>query len=277
MIPDEWLPQVVRVTDATVLILVFTIFIIFYYFCRNSNESLLSTITHWPTEAKERLILACKYYLSSLLLLSLCALCGSNSPSFQQLIKDHYYIATIGTSIGLFLSLIFINSFSYTEKYRAKLFFFLMHTVLLATTLLTLGREICIKAGFYTLQLIAVLIIIALTAQMNFHEKLVEPLSKINAIVTAASICVTIIGTPKNSLEIFLLCLNIHLGFILFAWMFVLNTQMFIKDCSTERETFDPVYLAAVMEISTLNLFLRIATLATLKATLKNLLILCEK
>lgn len=273
VVPDEWLGTVVQVCYLALTILISSNLAVFFYFLIFGdalNKSLFLVILQRPNDYQQRLIKICTYFGISTIISISTAIWACNSENFQDYVQKHYFISGAGTSIVLFLSMLFISGFSYEDKYYPKLFFFIMHALLSAPASCAMGNDIAIKSVLYTTQLIFILVTVALTAHEDFHKKISGPLAGFGGFITAVSLITSLIGPPKNIIEIIFFCLSLHAGFIYFAWVFILNIQLFASDTFYLPDKFDPIYIGAVMQISSLNFTLRMGTFVTMSDTLEN-------
>ncbi|XP_022188926.2 growth hormone-inducible transmembrane protein [Nilaparvata lugens] len=273
MVPNEWLEPVNRVGDVFISLSgALQVALLGYLIFFDDNESLYCALMNWPWSVKQS-ILHVYAYLNLALMLLLCSLIyACHSDAMGEFLELHPIICAIGINVGLFVSMLSMHNLDYRTQYKPKMFFFVMHSMLAAPSICRLGSDVCLQSLGYTVQLLILATGVALLADKNFHKHLTYPLSKLNSIIFAASICSSVLGNPaKNLLEITIFCINIHVGLPFFLWMYTVNTQMMLCHANEEPENFDPVYIASVMLVNLLNIYVRLTTITALTMNLKKL------
>lgn len=273
MVQNEWLESVNRVGDVCLSLSgALQVGLLGYFIFIDQNESLYCELMDWPWSVKQSIIHVYAYLNMALMLLLCSFMYACYSEAMSEFLELHPIICAIVINVGAFVSMLFLHNLDYRTRYKTKMLFFVMHSMLAAPQMCRLGSDVCLQSLGYTVQLLILATGVALLADKEFYKNLTYPLSKLNSIIFAASICTSVIGNPaKNLIEIIIFCINVHVGLPFFLWMYTVNTQMMLCHSKDEPENFDPVYIASVMLVNLINIYLRLTTMTALSMNLKKL------
>uniref|UniRef100_A0A171A045 Growth hormone-inducible transmembrane protein n=1 Tax=Triatoma infestans TaxID=30076 RepID=A0A171A045_TRIIF len=98
---------------------------------------------------------------------------------------------------------------------------------------------------------------VSFTAPKDIYIEMKPYIQTLYSAVTISSMLCFLFNPPVNIIGITLLTCNLFGGMILYFGVFLTNTQYMLTQVT--ENNYDPVYTAAVMYLSTLNLYLRVA------------------
>ncbi|KAK9499765.1 hypothetical protein O3M35_002741 [Rhynocoris fuscipes] len=222
------------------------------------RKGILFQIRYWSDEKKQLMIITYFYLVCSYLFSILSATYIFSSPFLLEKMTLYPKEVIFITLIMMATLTALLEYIPYNDKDSVyKLICWLLHSIIMGPSFAYFGYFICIESTLKTCFALSLATLISFTAPEDFYIDLKPFVEKLYIGVTISSFLCFLFNPPVNAISLLLLASNLCGGILLYFCIFITNTQYMLGQLS--ETCYDPVYTAAVMYLSTLNLMLRIA------------------
>ncbi|XP_014247884.1 growth hormone-inducible transmembrane protein-like [Cimex lectularius] len=239
---------------------------IFWAACKKSGA--LFELDIWPECHKQNLITTYFFLCTSYIILTIAICLSINTFIFNYTMSSSYLEIFAGGLMCLIVLSACIESLPYEpEDQTLKISCWLVHSLTMAPGLSSFGSYVSLQAMVYTSFGIVLASLAGFTAPQNLFQHLKYPL-KLMYIVVGVTTLFSVFVYPnyESLIEMLILETTIFGGMILYFVVTLSNTQGLVADIKNEKK-FDPIFSAAVMFLSTINLYIRIGMFVSLESS----------
>ncbi|XP_073975185.1 growth hormone-inducible transmembrane protein-like [Rhodnius prolixus] len=240
----------------TTLILLFVGAIIFWTLYEKKGA--LYEMSEWSQDTKYLIIITYLYLVSSYILTVLSVAYVFGAPMLLDLMAHSPKNVIAVSLIIMTLITALLDYIPYNHKESLlKNGLWTLHSVIMGPAFSYFGAHICIESVNKLFPALVIATMVSFTAPKDTYIEIKPYIKTLYSAVTITSLLCFLFNPPVNIIGITLLTCNLFGGMILYFGVFVTNTQYMLAQVT--QHNYDPVYTAAVMYLSTLNLFLRVA------------------